>query len=55
MKILSLITSKKYVIYAKHELVLMVIKKYHKARYHCYYTRKHRGTTHSICNLRYKT
>ena len=30
-------------------------KKYHKARDHCHYTRKFRGATHSICNLRYKT
>ena len=30
-------------------------KKYHKVRDPCHYTRKYRGATHSICNLRYKT
>ena len=30
-------------------------KKYHKVRDHCHYNRKFRGTTHNICNLRYKT
>ena len=29
-------------------------KKYHKVRNHCHYTGKYRGSTHSICNLRYK-
>ena len=28
-------------------------KKYRKVRNHCHYTRKYRGTTHSICNLKY--
>ena len=32
-----------------------VFKLYHKARDHCYYTRKIRGAAHSFCNLRYKT
>ena len=32
-----------------------VFKLYHKVRYHCHYTGKFRGATHSICNLRYKT
>ena len=30
-------------------------KEYHKVRYHCHYTRKYRGTAHSICNIKYKT
>ena len=30
-------------------------KKYQKVRDHCHYTGKYRGTTHDICNLRYKT
>ena len=30
-------------------------KKYHKVRYHCYYTGKFRRAAHSIWNLRYKT
>ena len=30
-------------------------KRYHKVRDHCHYTEKFRGSTHSICNLRYKT
>ena len=30
-------------------------KKHHKVRGHCHYTRKFRGASHSICNLRYKT
>ena len=30
-------------------------KLYHKVRYHCHYTGKFRGATHSICNLKYKT
>ena len=28
---------------------------YHKARDHCHYTEKFRGTAHNICNLNYKT
>ena len=30
-------------------------KKYHKVKDHCYYTGKHRGAAHDICNLKYKT
>ena len=30
-------------------------KKYHKVRYHCHYTEKHRVAAHSISNIRYKT
>ena len=33
----------------------MIIKKYHKVRDHCHYSRKYRGSTHNISNLRYKT
>ena len=29
-------------------------KKQHKVCDHCYYTGKHRGAAHNICNLRYK-
>ena len=36
------------------DLVLMMIKRYHKVRDHSLYTGKYRGATHSICNLRYK-
>ena len=28
-------------------------KKYHNVINHCNYTRKYRGATHSICNLKY--
>ena len=50
------IISKKYVIYAKKDLVLLtIIKKYHKVRDHCHFTGKYRGAAHDICNLRYKT
>ena len=30
-------------------------KKYHKVIDHCHYTARYRGTTHDICNLKYKT
>ena len=30
-------------------------KKYFEGREHCLFTGKHRGATHDICNLRYKT
>ena len=30
-------------------------KKYHKARDHCHYTKKYRGSAHNICILRYNT
>ena len=60
MKKISYIKSKKYVIYAKKDIVLMmiiksIIRKYHKVRDHFHYTGKYRGAAHSICNLRYKT
>ena len=29
-------------------------KKYHKVKDHCHYNGKYRGSTHDICNLRYK-
>ena len=47
------IVSKKYVIYAKKNLVLMT-KKHQKVRDYCHYTGKYRGAAHDICNLRYK-
>ena len=31
----------------------MKYKKYHKVRDDCHYTREIRGTSHSICNLKY--
>ena len=34
---------------------MIAIKKYHKVRDHCHYTRKYRGAAHDICNLRYET
>ena len=49
------IISKKFVIYAKKDLVLMIaIKKYHKIRNHCHYTGKYRGAAPNTSNLRYK-
>ena len=46
--------SKTFAIYAKKDLVLiMITKKYHRVRYHCHYTGKYRRA-HDICNLRYK-
>ena len=48
------ILSKKFVIYAKKDLVLMTIKKYFELKDHCQYTRKYRGAAHDICNLRNK-
>ena len=47
--------NKKFVIYAKKDLVLMIIKRCHKVWDHCHYTKKYRGAAHSICNLGYKT
>ena len=52
---LSLTKSKKYIICVQKDLVLTMIKRYHKVRDHSLYTGKYRGATHSICNLRYKT
>ena len=57
MKKISLMKSKKYVIYAKKCFVLMKMMEIHlnyKVRDHCHYTGKFRGAAHSICNLRYK-
>ena len=49
------ITSKKFVIYVKKDLVMLIaIKKYRKVTDHCHYTGKYRGAAHDICNLRYK-
>ena len=53
MKKISLIKSKKYVVYAEKDLH-DDNKKYHKVRGHCRYTEKYRGAAHSLCNLRYK-
>ena len=56
MKKMSLIKSKKYVIYTKKGFITDDDnKKYHKVRDHCHSTGKYRGAAHSICNLRYKT
>ena len=59
MKKISLIKSKKFVIYEKKNLILIkmikMMKLYHKVRDHCHYTGTFRGASHSICNLRYKT
>ena len=55
-KKISLIKSKKYVIYVKKDLVLMmIIKSIIKVKDHCHYTGNSRITAHSFCNLRYKT
>ena len=44
---------KKYIIYAKKDLVLMIIiKKYHKVRDHSHYTGKYTEAAHNNCNLR---
>ena len=46
---------KKYVIYGKKDLILMMtIKKHSKVRYHCHHTGEYREAAHVICNLRYK-
>ena len=56
MKKIGLMKSKKFVIYGKTDLVLMmIIKKYHKVRDHCHNTGKSRVAAHEICNLKYKT
>ena len=46
--------SKRFTIYLKKDLVLMMTKKYFKVKDHCHYTEKYRGAAHNICNLRYK-
>ena len=56
MKKISLIKSKKYVIYAKKYSVQMIIIKITiKLKILVHYTGKYRGAAHSICNLRYET
>ena len=59
MKKINLIKSKKYAIYAKKDLVLMMIIKSqrdnNKVRDHSHYTGKNREAAHIICNLKYKT
>ena len=48
------IISKKFAIYVKKDLVLVItIKKTIKD--HCHYTGKYRGAAHNTCNVRYKT
>ena len=46
--------SKKFVVYAKKDLVLLMTIK-NTIKYHCHYAGKYRGAAHSTCNLRYKT
>ena len=53
MKKISLIKSKKYVICAKKDLVLMIIIKSIKSE--VVVNTQRRGAAHNICNLRYKT
>ena len=56
MKKIGLMKSKKFVMYGKTDLALMmIIKKYHNVRDHCHNTGKYRAAAHDICNLRYKT
>ena len=43
------------VMYAKKDLVLMMIIKSIIKSDHCHCTGKYRGAAYSICNLRYKT
>ena len=49
---------KNYVLYVKKSFVLIKksenYKNYCKVRDHCHFTGKYRGTTYSICNLKYK-
>ena len=59
MKKQNYIVSKKFVIFAKKDLVLMMTKKkYHKSQRSLSlqhkYTGKYRGAAHDICNLKYK-
>ena len=56
MKKISLIKSKKYVIYAKKGFSTDDDnKRYHKVRDHYHYTGKYRGAAHGIYNLIYRT
>ena len=56
MKKINHITSKKFVIYAKKNLVpITMIKIYRKFRDHCLYTGKYRDAAYNVCNLKYKT
>ena len=48
------IISKKFAIYVKKDLVLMMAKKYFKVKDRCHSTGKYRGAAHDICNLRCK-
>ena len=53
---MSLMKSKKYVVYAKKSFVQMKnhekeFKKRHRVRDHCHCTEKFRGTAHNNCNL----
>ena len=41
---------KKYAIYAKKNLIIMILIK--KVTDHCHYTGKYKGAAHNICNLR---
>ena len=60
MKKISLIKSKKNVIYSKKDLILMKMIKIHlnyiiKSEIIVSDTGKYIGAAHNICNLRYKT
>ena len=47
------IKNKKFFIYAKKNLVIIMIKR-NKVRDHCRYTGKYRVAAHNICNLKYR-
>ena len=58
MKKMSIVKCKKFVTYAKKNLIEIdenAFKIYNKVRDHCHYTGEFRGAARSICNLRYKT